>query len=222
MWQALYDELAGRGFTVLAIAMDQRDAARPWIEAAQPTYPCLIDQDHTVADLYDMVNVPQAVWIDEAGLIVRPPENAGASDDLRHRDKATRQLSAERLTERQRIKALYVDAVRDWVLNGSASAHVPAAETVRSRMRVPNAPISLAHAYFRLAQVLRRIGKSDEANAHFGEASRLYPDSWNIWRQAAAKDASGLAAGPEFWDRVEKLGERPYYLPIELKGMTSE
>ena len=56
------------------------DAARPWIEAAKPDYPCLIDRDHHVADLYNMVNVPQAVWIDEEGRIVRPPENAGSSD----------------------------------------------------------------------------------------------------------------------------------------------
>ena len=42
-----------------------------------------------------MVNVPQAVWIDEAGRIVRPPETAGSTDHFRVMDPATRTLAAE-------------------------------------------------------------------------------------------------------------------------------
>ena len=72
MWQKLYEDLDVNNFVVLAIAMDGAEAARPWIEAAKPTYPCLIDRDHHVADLYNMINVPQAVWIDEGGRMVRP------------------------------------------------------------------------------------------------------------------------------------------------------
>ena len=53
----------------------------------------------------------------------------------------------------------------------------------------------------------------------FAEASRLHPESWTIWRQAAEKDASGLAAGPEFWARVDSLGDRPYHRPIDMKGL---
>ena len=79
MWQALYEELADRGFVVVAVAMDSRPAdPLPWIEAARPSYPTLIDRDHRLAELYGIVNVPQAVWIDEAGRIVRPAEAAGA------------------------------------------------------------------------------------------------------------------------------------------------
>lgn len=63
MWQHLHAELKDRNFTVVTIAMDESEAARPWIDAAKPTYPCLIDRDHHVADLYNMVNVPQATWI---------------------------------------------------------------------------------------------------------------------------------------------------------------
>jgi hypothetical protein len=29
----------------------------------------------------------------------------------------------------------------------------------------------------------------------------------------------GLAAQPDFWERVDALGERRYYVPIEMKGM---
>ena len=79
MWQKLYDALKDQGFIVIAVATDSDvDAARPWIEAAAPDYPALIDRDHRVAELYNMVNVPEAVWIDETGTIVRPAENAGA------------------------------------------------------------------------------------------------------------------------------------------------
>ena len=77
MWQKLYQDLSTKNFAIVAVAFDEPQAARPWIEAAQPTYPCLIDRTHHVAELYHMVNVPQATWIDETGRIVRPPENAG-------------------------------------------------------------------------------------------------------------------------------------------------
>ncbi len=45
-----------------------------------------------------------------------------------------------------------------------------------------------------------------------------HPEPWNIWRQAADKNEIGLAAGPEFWDRVRALGDRPYYPPPDLPG----
>ena len=67
VWQSLHASLQERNFTVVTVAMDEPEAARPWIELAKPTYPCLIDRNHHVAELYNMVNVPQATWIDEAG-----------------------------------------------------------------------------------------------------------------------------------------------------------
>ena len=50
-----------------------------WKKQAPPTYTCLIDEAHLLADLFGMVNVPQGVWIDEEGNIVRPAETAGAA-----------------------------------------------------------------------------------------------------------------------------------------------
>jgi len=219
VWQSIYADLKDQNFTVIAIAMDDADAARPWIESAKPDYPCLIDRDHHVADLYNMVNVPQATWIDEQGRIVRPPENAGSSDAFRHMNRATKQMSAEQLAEREHMKSSYVAAVRDWAQKGSASEFVYDAAAARARLRLPDAAIANAHVHFRLARHLLRVGKSDEAARHFAEASRMHPDSWNIWRQAAQKDATGLAAGPEFWARVDALGDRPYHRPIDMKGI---
>jgi hypothetical protein len=219
VWQSLYADLKGSGFVVVAVAMDVTEAARPWIEAAKPDYPCLIDRKHHLADLYNMVNVPQAVWIDEAGRIVRPPENAGSSDAFRGMDRVTKKMTAGQIKERERTKSTYVAAVRDWVAKGAASAFVYDAAQARARLRLPDLAIAAAHAHFRLAQHLLQQAKREEAAAHFAEASRLHPESWTIWRQAALKDATGLAAGPEFWARVDALGDRPYHRPIDMTGL---
>jgi hypothetical protein len=205
---------------VVAVAMDARpEAARPWIEAARPSYPCLIDRDHHVAELYHMVNVPQAVWIDETGRIVRPTESAGAYEGFRAMDRATRKVPDDVAAITARAKRTYVDAVRDWVLHGSASAHAFRPEQAAARLRLPDESVAGAHAHFRLGQHLLRHGRGDEAEEHFDEARRLHPDSWNMWRQTAALDARGLASGPEFWARVDSLGSRRYYAPVDMEGM---
>lgn len=216
MWQSLQDEFKDQGFTVLAVALDEPQAARPWVDAAKPSYPCVIDRGHLVADLYHLVNVPQAVWIDEQGRIVRPPHTAGSTDGFRAMDRKTFTIADEVLAERNRVKAAYFDAVRDWARHGAASRHAWSAERVMQAFSLPDDGISLAHAHFRLGQQLLAQGQVEEAQAQMARASALHPDSWAIWRQAAAKDARGLAAGPEFWARVDALGSRPYYAPVEV------
>lgn len=218
MWQSLQDECKGQGFTVLAVALDEPQAAKPWIDAAKPSYPCVIDRGHHVADLYHLVNVPQAVWIDEQGRIVRPPHTAGSTDGFRAMDRKTFTIADEVLAERNRVKAAYLDAVRDWARHGAASRHAWTAERATQALSLPDDTVALAHAHFRLGQHLLGQGQVDEAQAQLAQASRLHPDSWAIWRQAAAKDARGLAAGPEFWARVDALGSRPYYAPVEVDG----
>ena len=113
MWQKLYEELQDRDFMIIAVAMDSRgeSAVRGPIVKAKTTYVSLIDRDHVVAELYNMVNVPQAVWIDEAGRIVRPTEVSGAT------------LSFN-LRKMRRTRAIYLDAIRDWVSKGAASEYV--------------------------------------------------------------------------------------------------
>lgn len=219
MWQSLYDAAKDHGFTVLAVALDQPDAARPWIEAASPTYPCLIDRDHRVAELYNLVNVPQAIWVDENGRIVRPPEIAGSLDVLHGRDRATNTIPGELVAERARVKAAYIDAVRDWAIRGSESPNALDAQTVAARLSAPDASVAEAHARFHLGQALLRDGRPDEAAEQFAEASRLHPYSWNIWRQHARKNPTGLAVSPEFYQRVDALGDRPYYPSAGLAGV---
>jgi hypothetical protein len=215
VWQQLFDSLKGEKFMIVAVAEESRGAehARPWIEQAGAQYWCLIDADHRVADLYGMVNVPQAVWIDEAGRIVRPPETAGSTDHFRLMDRVTRTLAPEHQAARDAARADYLDAVRDWVRSGRHALPADAARRALPRITVE---IARAQAHFRLGLWLRRHGKADEGDRHLAEASRLHPDSWNMWRQAADLHEVGKASGETFWHRVQALGDRPYYPPPDL------
>lgn len=220
MWQALQAELGSEGFTVLAVAMDSRpDAPRPWIEAANPTYPCLIDREHRLSDLYSMVNVPQAVWIDEAGRIVRPTEPAGAYEGFRATDRTTRRVPQDVLERTAAAKRTYVSAIRDWVRKGAQSEFALHQNAAQQHLPLPTADSAIAHTAFRLGQYLIRKGKPAEGDSLLAEASRLHPDSWNMWRQRLEPAESGLAAGPAFWERVDALGERKYYAAVDMAGM---
>ena len=77
VWQALRTELHPRGLEIVTVALDAKGpaAARPWIEKAQPEHPSLIDATHQL-DRLGVVNVPSGIWIDERGIVVRPPEPA--------------------------------------------------------------------------------------------------------------------------------------------------
>jgi hypothetical protein len=220
VWQALYDELKDGGFVVIAVALDSReDDALPWIEAASPTYPCLIDRDHRLAELYHMVNVPQAVWIDERGTIVRPTEAAGAYEGFRGMDRTTREMPAEVAKRTADAKATYLDAIRDWVRRGPASEHAFDPARALAHAPQPTDDEARAHVAFRLGQHLLRHGEAAEGDRWLAEASRLHPDSWAIWRQRAGVNDLGLAALPDFWARVDALGERRYYAAVDMKGM---
>ena len=202
---------------IVAVAEESRglEHARQWIEQANAKYWCLIDAEHRVADLYGMVNVPQAVWIDEAGRIVRPAETAGSTDHWRRRDPATGMMLPDDQAARLAARQLYLDAVKDWVLTGK---HALDGDTARRKQPRITPEIAEAAVHFRLGVWLRHHGRPEEGNAHMAEASRLHPDSWTIWRQAADLDEVGRAGGAEFRKRVDALGERPYYPPPDLPG----
>lgn len=209
-------------FTVIAVALDSEPGAPdPWIEQAAPTYPVLIDREHRVAELYNLVNVPQAVWIDEAGRIVRPPEAAGAFDLLNRRDPTSNQISQELLDLRKATRQFYFDALRDWIVNGEASPYALSEEAVRARIDRPDATILAAHANFRLGQFLLANGRRAEGQQHLETATSLHPESWAIWRQASGKLENGIAAGPEFLARVQSRAEehKAYYKPIDMPGI---
>jgi len=183
---------------------------------ATPTYPCLIDEKHIVAELYGMVNVPQAVWINEQGRIVRPTESAGSSDGFRTMDRTTWQMAPNIAAEGKSIRTRYVDAIRDWVTKGDASPYALSSEEVRKRMRGPTTNDALAAANFRLGQYLFSQGHQQDARRYFLEAKRLRPESWNFIRQELELQGVGNASGPDFWTQVDALGKQAYYPPAQL------
>jgi hypothetical protein len=197
----------------IAIAFDSggNAATEPWIKAAKPTYPCLIDRRHLVAELYDMVNVPTAVWIDERGKIVRPSEPAGVTDAFRKMNHTDFSIPADAMSELQAKRKAYQDALRDWVANGSKSRFALSEEEVLKRMHTPDDAQVRAAANFRLGEYLFEKGHAAAAQKYFEEAKRLRPESWNYKRQAWALEDPMKAGGPEFWAAVDSLGERKYY-----------
>lgn len=192
-------------------------------QAAVPAYPCLIDERHLLGELLGIVNVPTAVWIDEQGAIVRPPESPGATDAFRSMNLQTREVPKERAADGRLRRQIYVDALRDWIERGAASPHVLPPDEVRRRMRgvVPDA--SLASAQFRLGVWLARQGEREAGQRALDAAVRLQPDSWRFLRQKIVLSdpalTGQLASTPEFWQAVQALGDQYYYPPTEMAGM---
>jgi peroxiredoxin len=203
-WQKLYGELKDKNFEIVSVAEDTggvKDAG-PVIQKASPQYTVLIDTKHLVTRLYDMVNVPTAVWIDERGRIVRPNEVAYADNRL----KSLHHLEA----------APYLDGIRDWVKNGSASPFSLSEEELRKRLKPQNEDHARAAAEFGLAEYLYRTNHGSDAIPHYKEAQRLNPESWNYKRQAWALSSAERDYGTSFLKEVGKLGGKPYYEPRQL------
>ena len=215
VWQQLYSELKDNNFMVVAVAEESRgaDHARPWIDQAKSDYWQLIDTEHRLEDLYNLVNVPQAIWIDEKGMIVRPPETAGSTDHFRRMDLKTRTLSPKDQEERLAARTAYMDAVRAWVTTGK---YALTANAARATLPKVTPEMAEARARFRLGVWLRANGRVAEGDRQMAEASRLYPDSWSMWRQATDLYEVGKASSIEFWKRVQALGDKPYYPPPKL------
>lgn len=204
---------------VLTVAEDTGgvEMARQWIERAKPTHPSLVDDRHVVSELYDMVNVPTAVWIDEEGSIVRGPEPAGAEDSFRRMDRKTYALPEEATGKLRDTQRAYLEAIRDWVANGAASRYAGATKAPASTGTAA-ADGARAAAEFQMGEHLHGSGQKDLAQRHFDEAKRLRPDSWNYKRQAWALEDPAKAGGAEYWAAVDALGDRPYYPPIALEA----
>ena len=149
VWQHLYSELKDKNFMVVAVAEESRGAghARQWIDAAKSDYWQLVDVEHRLEDLYNLVNVPQAIWIDEQGKIVRPPETAGSTDHFRRMDLKTRTMAPKDMEERNAARQAYMDAVREWVLTGK---HALPADKARAALPKVTPRIAEARARFRL------------------------------------------------------------------------
>jgi hypothetical protein len=200
VWQGVYEELKDRGLVVITVALDMdAEAARPWIEAARPSHPSLVDPRHVVADLFNMVNVPTVVWIDERGRIARPNDVAFGTDTFRH----ITGIEAAR----------HLGLLRAWVRGETAA--LGEADT-RARLSLPTPADQQARAEFGLGQWLFAHGRRDAAAAHFVRAGELAPHDFTI-RRGSMPMRGVDPMGPEFRAMLgdwTKAGHR-YYVPLE-------
>lgn len=236
MWQELRAEWHPLGLEVVTVALDTAgpESARRWIEAARPEHPALIDQAHVLDDLLGIVNVPTGVWINEEGMIARPPEPAfphrpsylpSATTDQRPgdlaRQRSPRQSAVWEAVSKIRIQPeRYIAAVRDWVANGAASRYVLAPEDVVQRSQPRPREVAEAAASFELGQYLYRQGFSEDAVPWFRQAHWLQPGNWTYKRQAWS--LADPAQGPtEFYDGdwlsdVLAIGPENYYPRLQM------
>lgn len=196
MWQELRSELHPQGIEVVTVALDAggADAAGPWIDAAAPEHPSLIDADHALDAALGVVNVPTGVWVNAEGILVRPPEVAHPGRSVL-RDMIAEhgipsegpQILLEQLREASRIRVeptRYAAALRDWARLGDGCRHVLPPEEVVARSRPRPPEHSRAAAHFELARALWDRDEREAARAHFREAHRLDPENWTYKRQA--------------------------------------
>jgi hypothetical protein len=224
VWQKLYEEIGHLGFVPVAVAFDTagNDAAAPWIRAAKSTYPSLVDRQHVVADLYDMVNVPIAVWINEEGRIVRPPEPAGTNDAFRAMDHTKYRIPPEAAESMRTTRQVYLGALRDWAEKGAASQFALSEAEVLRRLSEPSDAHALAAVNFCVGEHLYELGHGEDAQRYFDEATRLRPESWAYRRQAWALEDPAKSGGAEFWAAVDALGTDAYYAPIDMPGLAGD
>lgn len=223
MWRELRDKYADQGFELVTVGLDSLgvEGCRPFIEAAAPSHPSLIDQHHQMADLFGVINIPSAIWIDEQGMIVRPAEPAPAPP----RDTPVGNMElppelperlAEMMSYASRIRNesdSYHAALADWIEKGADSPYALSAEEVIERSRPRDTDRALGHAHFELASHLEAEGDHDLAVRHFREAHRLVPESWTFRRQAWSLEQVGDGPLARFWQGPDP--ENPDAWPYE-------
>lgn len=230
MWQALRTELATRGVEVVTVALDTGGvaAAGPFIAAASPDHPSLIDEAHVTAEKFGFVNVPNAVWIDESGVIVRPAHGAFIKPSTIKDLEITPAMGfiGEVLTEVKKFNAdpdTYREALHDWVEKGAESRWAMTPDQVVSASKPRPAEHAEAAAAFELGQHLHRAGHADDAVRWFKRAHELHPENWTYKRQAwtfvttPGGQPSDLLQGPNdvydssWLDEVRRQGAENYY-----------
>ena len=226
MWQELRTELRPQGLEIVTVALDARgiDTEGPWIANAAPEHPSLIDEAHVMDALFGVVNVPSGIWIDEDGIIVRPPEPAHPRRPA-YLDRAVPSGATPAQREGiELVKALhveaerYVAALRDWVRHGSASRYALSPDEVVRRSRPRPIGEATAVAHFTLGQALYGRGAQAAAIEHFREAHRLQPTNWTYRRDAwslAGADRE-VVYGTSWIEEVKREGVENYYPTLDL------
>lgn len=196
------EELHPAGFELVDVCLEMggADIARPYVAEAASTHPSLIDQAHVMDARFGVTNIPMAIWIDETGSIVRPPEPATPPPVG---------TAAERIADMigRAHRESYVARLRDWVTNGPASRYVLSSEEVIARSQPCSPAVSRSAAHFEMAQhIWRQEGLSDRALSHFNAAHELQPHNITYKRQAYS--VVGVErSGDSEWGRFRQAPE---------------
>lgn len=203
-WQKVYEELSGKNFELIAVAEDTagEEAAGKFYDRAHATFTTLIDKEHRISQLYQMVNVPTGVWIDEEGKIVRPGEVA--------------YTQGFKILGKTVGDDRYVPGLRDWVEKGNKSEYVMTPAKIRQKAAPRTAELKRAELEFLLGVYLKEQGDSEGAKEHWGIAQKLDPNNWNYHRQDWSFDQK--TAMRNWIRKVGGLKGKPYYEPIEFSN----
>lgn len=205
VWQSIYEELKSENFEIISVAQDTggEEAAGYIFDDANVSYTAIIDVNHQISSLYNLVNVPSGVWIDEQGTIMRINEGTYAKEHMN---------GAWGTND-------YVPIVRDWVAKGADSEHVWDRSKVRESIiqRTPEA--ERAQPAFRLGGYYFTNDNDEKAEQYWTMAQELDPTSWNYLRQDLLYEEGG-SAGPEWRARREKIegAGGNYYAPLEIEN----
>jgi hypothetical protein len=232
VWQAVREELHPKGLEIVTVALDTggADAARQFVEAASPTHPSLVDQAHLMDELFGVVNVPNGVWIDEDGVVVRPaepahPPRSPVMDRFANLDMDTLPEEIRDIfVEVRKIRTepdKYMTALRDWVDRGAESPYALSPDEAVARSRPRPATVAEAAAAFELGQHLHRQGQVDDAVKWFKRAHSLQPDNWTYKREAWNLVSPGNQGPNEVYEGnwvadVKALGAENYYPPLDM------
>lgn len=225
MWQELRNELHPDGLEIVTVGMDTvgAEACRPFIEAAAPEHPALIDRHHAMAELFGVVNIPNSVWINESGTIVRPAE--AAPPPRRERPAGRSAPPPGRLAdmgvEAAKITAdaaAYHAALRDWVALGEQSEYALTPDEVIARSQPRDIDAATGTAHFELATHLETVGDHDGAVEHFRVAHQLVPDNFSYKRQAWSLEPGAEGPAARFWQGPS--AEHPEAWPYDGDWLT--
>jgi hypothetical protein len=198
-WQVLRNELAPLGVEIVTVGLEMGgvDVLRPYIEDAESEHPSLIDEAHALDALFGVTNIPESIWIDEQGTIVRVRDSAVPPPVLRPNKDG--EMEPYGMGGRYGRDA-NADAIklRDWAAKGAESEFVFSPEEVISRSVPRPLEVSEAAAHFELAQHLwKSEGFSDSTFEHFARAHSLQPDNITYKRQAYSAYSFGRSDGSE-------------------------
>lgn len=186
---------------VVTVAVDRAEDAQSWIELASPTHPSLIDENHVLGELYNMVNVPTVVWVDESGMIARPNDVAFTTE------KGGRYAQVS--TEDQ------MALLRGWVSGGRSGSSTG---LLKDQVAIPSVESQQARAHFGLGWWLYQQAHLDSAKTQFDIAGEMAPGDFMI-RRGTMRYFGSDPFGTDFVEMVNdwRAKGHHYYLPLPVE-----